>query len=134
MPPAATRKNRRGTRPAWTAGVIKTSAIVDLEPGNYLQLSAVRGGFRLKCRPSAAQIPHFITIWIADQVRGGNPFKKYTPFDFDVSREPVGVQVEGARLLLCRDNALQIEVVRADFRLTVTGFDTRRDIRVRTHP
>lgn len=115
-------------------GSFQNEAIVDLEPGNYLQLSAVRGGFRLKRRPNAAQIPHFITIWVAYEVRSGNPFRKYTPLDFDVSREPVGVQVEGARLLLCKDNALQIEVVRADFKLTVTGFDTRRDIRVRIHP
>jgi hypothetical protein len=41
---------------------------------------------------------------------------------------------EGVKLMLCKENTLQIEVIRSDFRVTVTGFDTRRDLRVRTHP
>jgi hypothetical protein len=112
----------------------EAGAIVDLVPGSYLQLGAVRGGFRLRRRPGAKQVPKIIAVWVAYEVRSGNPFRKYTPLDFDVSREPIRVRVEGARLLLCRDNTLQVEVVRADFSLTVTGFDTHRDIRVRTHP
>ena len=36
--------------------------------------------------------------------------------------------------MLCRENTIQVEVVRPDFKLTVTGFDTRRDLRIRTHP
>jgi hypothetical protein len=107
---------------------------IELEPGSYLQLSAVKGGFRLSRRTRATQVPRLITLWIAYEVRSGNPFKKYTPLDFDVSREPIQIRSEGARLKLCKENAIQIEVVRSDFRLTVTGFDTRRDLRVRTYP
>jgi hypothetical protein len=113
---------------------LEDGAIVDLEPDSYLQLSAVQGGFRLKRRTNATLVPHFITIWIAYEVRSGNPFKKYTPLDFDVSQNPIEVLTEGARLLLCKENAIQIEVIRSDFRVRVTGFDTRRDIRIRTHP
>jgi hypothetical protein len=36
--------------------------------------------------------------------------------------------------MLGKENTIQIEVVRSDFRVTVTGFDTHRDLRVRTHP
>jgi len=110
------------------------SGIIDLEPGSYLQLSAVRGGFRLRRRTKATQVPRFVTVWMAYEVRSGNPFKKFTPLDFDVSQEPIRIQAEGVKLMLCRENTIQVEVVRPDFKLTVTGFDTRRDLRIRTHP
>ncbi len=108
--------------------------IIELEPGSYLQLSAIKGGFRLSRRTKATQVPRFITLWIAYEVRSGNPFKKYTSLDFDVSREPIQLKTEGVHIMLCKENTLQIEVVRSDFRVTVTGFDTRRDLRVRTYP
>jgi hypothetical protein len=108
--------------------------IVELEPGSYLQLNAIKGGFRLSRRTKATQVPRYITIWIAYEVRSGNPFKKYTALDFDVSREPIQIKAEGVKFMLCKDNTIQIEVIRSDFRVTVTGFDTRRDLRVRTHP
>jgi hypothetical protein len=108
--------------------------IVELEPGNYLQLSAIKGGFRMSRRTKATQVPRFITIWIAYEVRSGNPFKKYTSLDFDVSKEPIQIKADGVKLMLCKENTIQIEVIRSDFRVTVTGFDTHRDLRVRTHP
>ena len=108
--------------------------IIELEPGSYLQLGAIKGGFRLSRRTRATQVPRFITIWVAYEVRSGNPFKKYTSLDFDVSQEPIQVKAEGVKLMLCKENTLQIEVIRSDFRVTVTGFDTHRDLRVRTHP
>jgi hypothetical protein len=108
--------------------------IVDLEPGSYLQLNAIQGGFRLGRRAKAAQAPRFITIWIAYEVRSGNPFKKYTALDFDVSQEPIQTKIDGARLMLCKENTIQIEVTHSYFRLVVAGFDTRRDLRVRTRP
>jgi hypothetical protein len=108
--------------------------IVALEPGSYLQLGAIKGGFRLSRQTRATQVPRYITLWIAYEVRSGNPFKKYTALDFDIGREPIQVRADGARLMLCKDNTLQIEVLRSDFRVTVTGFDTRRDLRVKTYP
>jgi hypothetical protein len=108
--------------------------IIELEPGSYLQLNAIKGGFRLSRRTKATQVPRYIILWIAYEVRSGNPFKKYTALDFDVSREPIQIKAEGVRLMLCKDNTIQIEVIRSDFRVTVSGFDTRRDLRVKTHP
>jgi hypothetical protein len=79
-------------------------------------------------------VPRFVTVWMAYEVRSGNPFKKYTAFDFDVSKEPIQIRAEGVKLLLQKENTVQFEVVRADFKVTVTGFDLRRDLRIRTHP
>ena len=85
-------------------------------------------------RTKATQVPRFITIWIAYEVRSGNPFKIYTSLDFDVSKDPIQIKADGVKLMLGKENTIQIEVVRSDFRVTVTGFDTHRDLRVRTHP
>jgi hypothetical protein len=108
--------------------------IVELEPGSYLQIGAIKGGFRLGRRAKARQVPRFVTVWMAYEVRSGNPFKKYTAFDFDVSKEPIQIRAEGVKLMLQKENTIQFEVIRADFRVTVTGFDLRRDLRIRTHP
>jgi hypothetical protein len=108
--------------------------IIELEPGSYLQLGVIKGGYRLSRRTRATQVPRFVTIWMAYEVRSGNPFKKYTPLDFDVGKEPILIKAEGVKLMLHKENTIQFEVLRADFKLTVTGFDTRRDLRVRTYP
>ena len=85
-------------------------------------------------RPKAKKVPRFINVWIAYEVRSGNPFKKYTPLDFDVCKPPIEIQVQGAKLLLYKENTLQIEVTKGDFKLSITGFDMHRDLRIKTNP
>jgi hypothetical protein len=111
-----------------------TEPFVDVIGSNYIQLTPVRDGFRLTKRPKATKVPRYINIWIAYEVRSGNPFKKYTPLDFDLNKPPLKIQVQGANLLLNKDNIIQIEVQKGNFKLTVTGFDRHRDLRVRTNP
>ena len=107
---------------------------VDVIGSNYIQLTPAKGGFRLTKRPKATKVPRYINIWIAYEVRSGNPFKKYTPLDFDLNKPPIKIQVQGAILLLNKENIIQIEVQKGNFKLTVTGFDIHRDLRVRTNP
>ncbi len=111
-----------------------TAPFVDVIGSNYIQLKPVKGGFRLTKRPKATKVPRYVNIWMAYEVRSGNPFKKYTPLDFDTSKAPVEIQIQGAKLLLNKENIIQIEVLRGNFKLTVTGFDMHRDLRVRTNP
>jgi hypothetical protein len=111
-----------------------TEPFVDVIGSNYIQLTPVRDGFRLTKRPKATKVPRYINIWIAYEVRSGNPFKKYTPLDFDLNKPPLKIQVQGANLLLNKENIIQIEVQKGNFKLTVTGFDRHRDLRVRTNP
>ena len=107
---------------------------IDVAGAQYLQLYPIRSGFKLVKKSSAKLLPRIITVQMAYEVRGGNPFKKYTPLDFDVNRPPFSVAVEGAQLLVCQNNVLQIEVKRPDFVLSVTGFDPHRDLRIKTTP
>ncbi len=71
---------------------------------------------------------------MAYEVRTGNPFKKYTPLDFDVSQPPLLIEVSGAELLLNKHNVIQIEVQQGSFKLAITGFDVNRDLRIKTNP
>ena len=107
---------------------------IGVEGSSYLRLSAVKGGFRLMRRAKSIKIPRFITVWMAYEVRSGSPFKKYTPLDFDVSQKPIQIKLHGGKLLVCRENTIMMEVLRADFTLAVVGFDPHRDLRVKTNP
>ena len=71
---------------------------------------------------------------MAYEVRSGNPFPKYSPLDFDVSQKPIQIKLEGGKLLLHKENAVQIEVLGGNFSLAVSGFDPNRDLRVKTVP
>ena len=111
-----------------------TEPFVDVIGSNYIQLTPVKGGFRLTKRTKATKVPRYINIWIAYEVRSGNPFKKYTPLDFDLNEPPIKIQVLGANLLLHKENIIQIEVQKGNFKLTVTGFDMHRELRIKTNP
>lgn len=105
-----------------------------IEGAHYIQLRPIKGGFRLMRRPKATKVPRVITVWMAYDVRSGNPFKKYTPLDFNVCDKPINIHLEGAKVQFCSANAIQIRVQRGDFSLSVVGFDPHRDLRVKTHP
>lgn len=108
--------------------------IVDIISSKNLKLSPIKGGFRLRRRPHAKKLPRYISLWVAYEVRSGNPFKKFSPFDFELTKAPIEMELQGAKLIFCKENLIQIEVQRGDFRLSVTGFDMHRDLRIKTIP
>jgi len=116
------------------AEIMADSEIIASRSENYLRLSPIKGGFNLAKKARSKRVPRYITIWLAYEVRAGNPFKKYTPLDFDVAQPPISIRLAGAGLLLSKHNVIQIEVRRGNFRLTVTGFDANRDLRIKTNP
>jgi hypothetical protein len=99
-----------------------------------LQIQQLSGGFRLARQSQATKIPRYITVWMAYEVRTGNPFKKYSPLDFDIVSPPIQLRLDGARWIHCQNNIIQFEVKQGDFSLTVTGFDIHRDLRIKTIP
>ena len=113
---------------------INAEEFIESRGQNYLQLDAIKGGFSLTKKSKSRRVPRYITIWMAYEVRSGNPFNKYTSLDFDVSQPPLFVQVSGAKLLLNKHNVIQIEVQQGNFKLAITGFDMHRDLRIKTNP
>jgi len=108
--------------------------IIDVSGSSYLQLHRIKGGFGLTRKSKAQKVPKFITIWTAYEVRSGNPFKKYIPLDFDLEKPPMKVVTQGAEILIKKNNVIQLQVKRPDFKLAVTGFDMNRDLRIKTNP
>jgi hypothetical protein len=100
----------------------------------YLRFTKVKGGFILTRNPSSKKVPRNITICMAYEVGTGDPFKKYSPQDFDVDKQPLKIMVGGARVLLNKNNVIQIQLQKGNFKLMVTGFEPDRRLRIKTYP
>jgi len=98
----------------------------------YFQVQRTKEGFRLSKHPQAKRLPKVVTLEMAYDVRQGNPFKKYQPFDFALNKFPMLVRGKGLKASVLRPNALRLELENADFRLMVTGFDPNRDLKIKT--
>lgn len=90
------------------------------------------GGFAVKATPhlTIEKLPMQIKIRVAYDVSRGNPFKKHSPFDFDLTDGgAVGVtRADGAKTKALTPNRFAIDVENTGFDVDVTGFDTRRDL------
>jgi hypothetical protein len=73
--------------------------------------------------------PKALAIRAAYQVRRGNPFKKYHLADFDFSQR-MKTQLVGATVVEKKENLLRFRIDNSHFRIEVTGFDPKRDVRV----
>ncbi len=122
---------RESTGAAVPDGAEKPDSDV-LTGDRVLQLQKTRGGFRLSGHPDAKILPKIITIEMAYDVRRGNPFKRYQPFDFELNKPPIRVRGKGVKAALPRPNTLNIFLKTRDFELIVTGFDPHRDLKIKT--
>ncbi|HUA68045.1 MAG TPA: hypothetical protein VMA13_05810, partial [Candidatus Saccharimonadales bacterium] len=68
-------------------------------------------------------------IRAAYDVRRGNPLGKYHPADFKIGSGGVRIaEQNGLRVAERDDNRLLVEILDADFCVTVAGFDEKRDV------
>jgi hypothetical protein len=103
-------------------------APVEIEPRAHpVRIIPIRGGFTIQGTNGRGRF----VAEAAYRTRIGDPFRKYSPFDFAIGRSGVTVKSDGAAVSAARDNRIEFESERSDFQLTVTGFDTRRDLVVR---
>lgn len=108
----------------------------DPRPGSAraLELTRLPDGFSIAGVARETPGPRYLAVRVAYEVRRGNPFKLYQPLDFDLARPPIALAAEGASFLRQAGNELVLRVEDRRFRLTVRGFDARRDVRVRAIP
>ncbi|HEX9161417.1 MAG TPA: hypothetical protein VF980_06880 [Thermoanaerobaculia bacterium] len=110
------------------------SGSVDVPPRpNPVRIVPTRGGFTVIGTKSGVMAAA-LRIEVAYRTRSGDPFRKYSPFDFAIGRGGVALRSDGARIGAARDNHIDFQPERSDFQLTVTGLDTRRDVIVRVSP
>ena len=99
--------------------------------GSRVTIARVAGGFTIKAA-DAAMIGRPLRGEVAYRVRAGNPFRKHSPFDFDLtSGSEISVQMEGASLRATSVNAFDLVPTAAKFQISMKGFDPRRDLVVR---
>lgn len=97
-------------------------------------IERIEGGFVVRNGAgTGSPPPKALLIRAAYHVRRGNPFKKYHPADFDVSKR-IKVEVKGGTVLEKTENRLYVRIDNSDFRIEVTGFDPKRDLRVDVRP
>ena len=89
------------------------------------------GGFTVRLTEAGAGITQ-VDILTAYDTSRGNPFAKWSRDDFDVN--DLNVEIVGGTLVERDSNRIVARVDNAAvFVLKVAGFDTNRDVRIRTH-
>ncbi len=101
------------------------------EMGEHVQLFVSEGGFKVTLAPGVAEHPSGLLISAAYETPRGNPFFKYSIFDFDMNKSPIRIKSSGARIVAKKQNRLFVEINRAKFSLEVSGFDVNRDLRIK---
>ena len=85
-------------------------------------------GFRIAGPATATELPPQINVQVAYDVRSGNAFKKYMPFDFEMDKAPIRLRVTGATVSEKALNRLRIVPTAPGFEIEVLGFGATRDI------
>lgn len=100
-------------------------------PEQRIRITPVSGGFALRGSGSLSDVGVAFTAEIAYRTRNGNPFRKYSVFDFRIGDDGVALISEGANVRAFSGNRLEFLPTRPDFHVALTGFDARRDLVVR---
>jgi hypothetical protein len=99
-------------------------------------LSPKAGGFSVTASRDAesGEIPPCIEIITAYEVRKGNAFARYVMDDFDLADAEFCVDIHAAQILSRSANRILARIENSAFRIEITGFDEKRDVRVRVTP
>jgi hypothetical protein len=96
-----------------------------------MRITPIAGGFTIQGIGANGNTGVRCKADVAYRTRSGDPFRKYSPFDFAIGRGGVTLKSDGAEVGAARENHIEFQPLRSDFQLIVTGFDRRRDLVVR---
>jgi hypothetical protein len=92
-------------------------------------LSQSTEGFRISLTEvGKGKLPRMITVRMAYDTVDGNPFKKYSRFDFDAGDGSLKTEITGGKIISADGNSIQMKAEEAGFTFSVSGFDGRRDL------
>jgi hypothetical protein len=125
----------RRRRPRPTEGEGPTQSQQDSPPRRLrrFRIEKMSGGFSIRAGDPGAELPRFIDVRVAYDIRRGNPLKKYHPADFDLGKAPIrrDTLCNGIQVTETNGNRMLIQVQEPEFQLDVTGFDTDRELYVK---
>lgn len=95
-----------------------------------LIVTPIAGGFTIRSGPAAQswEYPRTIDVRVAYDLASGNPFKRYSSFDFDLAKAEIEKRIEDGEILSVAENKIRAEVTSSGFQIRFAGFDTNRDI------
>lgn len=94
------------------------------------RVTKIDRGFRVN-GTGEGELPEMLTIRFAYDVRRGNAFKGYSPFDFSLAKGDITLASSGVSLIEERDNVVVVGLTEPFFSVEIAGFDTHRDVVVR---
>jgi len=97
-------------------------------PDKFL-INRVPGGLRITLADKVST-PSSFQLLVAYDIRRGNAFKRYSHMDFDLAAANMQKAVDGGQILVAKGNEITATADNQDFKLTITGFDESRDVRV----
>jgi hypothetical protein len=127
-------KDRAAAPRSREPSLVRPANVPELAPSPKLYtLTSRKGGFSLKAGPglTANSLPLKINVRAAYDMPTGNPFKKFSRYDFDFRAGTVSdirIKNSGANYSVPEPNALEVNVTAVNFLLEVTGFDVNRDL------
>lgn len=97
----------------------------------FLNVQPRSGGFVIApgAGATARAYPVRLRVRLAYDMLGSDPFKRFSPFDFDLKKN-IGLELENAEAEFAKPNIAIVTLQSADFRITASGFDTNRDLLV----
>ncbi len=111
---------------------LRPARLPALVPGHKLYaVTARKGGFTVKGGPdlTADKLPLKITVRAAYDLPTGNPFAKFSRYDFDFrTGSDIRIGKTGANCAPLEPNVLELIAVAPEFTVEVTGFDVHRDL------
>lgn len=100
-----------------------------------IRLAQVSGGFVVRAGSDlkSEDLPLLVAVEAAYFIRRGNPFRNYNRSDFEFEKEPISIRTDKDRVINIAGtgNRLSFEVKALDFEIEVSGFDQKRDLKLR---
>ena len=86
------------------------------------ELDKLLGGFHLKHNTDKKELNGTINIRLAYETLKGNPFSRYNPNDFDLSKTlKDDISIDGCKIIICDENRIHIGELDNGFSLKITG-------------
>jgi len=116
----------RGPRPS----VPPVPPPVPSGPKSWYRIERSVGGFVVRPGAGLAEenLPFELKVKAAYDVARGDPFAKFSPYDFDLNRKQIAIATSGADCTVTAANEVTVNVWSTDFSVELQGFDGRRDL------
>lgn len=112
-------------------GAGQTAAIAKpASKGSRIRIARSPEGFTLRGAGDPGDVGRTVVAEVAYRLRSGNPFRRYSPFDFELGKD-VTLQPDGIELREVAGNRIAFTPVTAAYTVAFHGFDRRRDLVVR---